>query len=522
MATSPAAHSSGAGHRAFIALGSNLGGPLRLHYIEEAIKELKGTVGSIESTSCLYETPPAYVDPASMPPFLNAAVAVRTAIGDPSEVVRRLKAIEARFGRRRDSHGRRGEKRQYVARTIDMDLLFLDDAVCLREDDPLWVEVPHPRLHERNFVLEPLMDIDPHFIHPALGETISSLWDSNREQASEKGPEDGRTARPRRVFAVGSRLWQMDDGGTPRIMGILNVTPDSFSDGSVHNASVEDSVKRALEMEDQGADIIDIGGESTRPGAVPPSEEEEMRRVLPVIRRLKEESSVPISVDTRRAVVAQAAVEAGADLVNDVSGGVADSQMWPLLEDYIGRRDYPRGVSYCLMHMRGNPDTMTKLTDYQDVSAEVAMWLKDRCERLMQRGIPRWRILADVGIGFAKTAEQSYRLLRDLGKVQCGLPRGIPQLVGFSRKRLLGATTAEGKARRMLKRESEDQSTPPPQNGYPSSSLAKRDPQELEDRKWGGAACTAWCVQQGVFMLRTHDINETRCVVDVMQKIMNT
>ena len=209
-------------------------------------------------------------------------------------------------------------------------------------------------------------------------------------------------------------------------MGILNVTPDSFSDGGAY-PSPEAVAERAAEMVRAGADLLDVGGESTRPGAAPVSAEEEMSRILPVIRLLADRLSAPISVDTRKAAVARAALDAGAQAVNDVSA-LGDPEMARVVAD--------AGAGVVLMHMRGTPETMQLNPTYQDVVREVAEELGAAVERATAAGIAPERVVIDPGIGFGKTAAHNLQLLSrlsELGRV------GPPVLLGVSRKAFIGS-----------------------------------------------------------------------------------
>jgi dihydropteroate synthase len=253
-------------------------------------------------------------------------------------------------------------------------------------------------------------------------------------------------------------------------MGVLNVTPDSFSDGGKFQ-TVNAAIDRAVEMVRSGVDIIDIGGESTKPGATPIDEQTELARVLPVIEAIRQHpeiQDIPISIDTTKSVVAQAAIAAGADLVNDVSGGEADNQMLAT----VGKL----GVPYILMHMRGTPATMQQLTDYGDLVGDMIAFFETQIDRAVQSGIDRSRIIVDPGIGFSKTADQSIALLRQLDKFQ---RLDLPLLVGVSRKSFIG------------------------------SILNQPDP---EQRLWGNAAACCASIAGGTDILRVHDVAE---MVDV-------
>lgn len=245
-------------------------------------------------------------------------------------------------------------------------------------------------------------------------------------------------------------------------MGVLNVTPDSFSDGGLWFETGE-AVAHALEMVEQGADILDVGGESTRPGAEHVSEEEELRRVLPVIEAVAARTEVPVSIDTRKASVARRAVEAGASIVNDTAGEEADPEMASVAAD--------TGAAMIFMHSRGTPATMRSLTRYDDVVADVSFVLAAAAERLLARGIAHESIVLDPGFGFAKTPQQNLELLDRLDEV-VGL--GYPVLAGTSRKSFIGAV------------------------------LDLPETQRIE----GTAATVAWAIARGAQIVRVHDVLE--------------
>jgi len=253
-------------------------------------------------------------------------------------------------------------------------------------------------------------------------------------------------------MTTSDRRWVFRDGeawdptaGT-RILGILNVTPDSFSDGGVH-ADPGAAIAHGLAMVEEGADGIDVGGESTRPGAEPVPPDEELHRVLPVVRGLRAaldrapaspRGRVRISVDTSKARVAAAAIDAGADIVNDVTGLREDPEMAPL----VARS----GVAAVLMHMRGTPRTMQGEARYGDLMREIAEELGDRLRSARDAGIADDRIVIDPGIGFAKTAEQSIEILARLPRLAT---LGRPLLIGVSRKSFLGTLTGQPVDRRL-------------------------------------------------------------------------
>lgn len=278
------------------------------------------------------------------------------------------------------------------------------------------------------------------------------------------------------VLAVQTMPFDLDCGSgilhlseRTHIMGILNVTPDSFFDGGRH-FSQERAVERGLQMVDEGADIVDVGGESTRPGADPVSVSEEMERVVPVIRGIRSKTTVPISIDTRKSEVVKAAVEAGANLVNDVSGLRFDPRMASVVAN--------AGVPVVVMHMRGSPKDMQKNPVYDNLMGEIYDFLDQRIQTALEAGIPREKIVVDPGIGFGKKYEDNFVILRRLEAFQ-GL--GCPLLVGVSRKSFIGW------------------------------ALNQRE----EERLLGTAAAVAASVLRGAHIVRVHDVKEMVQVVRI-------
>jgi len=255
-------------------------------------------------------------------------------------------------------------------------------------------------------------------------------------------------------------------------MGIINVTPDSFSDGG-RFFDPEVAVAAGIEMAASGADILDVGGESTRPGSDPVPVDQELDRVVPVIKRLATEVSIPVSIDTRRAEVARAALELGASVVNDVTSG-SDPSMFEVTRE--------AGAGMVLMHMRGEPKTMQQQTDYDDVVAEVKVYLGERVEAAMRAGIDRERLAVDPGLGFAKTEPQNYVLMRNIASF---LDLGRPVLVGPSRKSFIGKVLGT----------------------------------EVDQRMEGTAGAVAWMAGQGAHVVRVHDVREMVRVVRVVDAI---
>jgi dihydropteroate synthase len=237
-------------------------------------------------------------------------------------------------------------------------------------------------------------------------------------------PIDGADFQPGRVLVTRHR--RIDITCHTVVMGVINVTPDSFYDGGKRFDSAR-AVADGFEMIDSGAEILDIGGESTRPGAQPVSLDEELRRVLPVIRELRKESDVPISIDTYKEAVARAALDAGADIVNDISALRFD----PAMAALVARE----GVPLILMHMQGVPRTMQREPHYRDVVGEVRDFLAERVRSANQAGIAQEQIIIDPGIGFGKTLTHNLALLKNLQSLKS---LGQPLLIGVSRKAFIG------------------------------------------------------------------------------------
>ena len=279
---------------------------------------------------------------------------------------------------------------------------------------------------------------------------------------------------PRKKFQWQTLNKTIELGQGTLIMGILNVTPDSFSDGGQFT-DCEGAVKHALEMIEHGAQIIDIGGESTRPGADPVSSEEEIRRTKPVIRALREKSDIAISIDTTKASVAKAALEAGANIINDVSGLKQDPEMITLAVE--------SGAGCVVMHMRGTPQNMQNLCDYENVTADVYSELMQTMKDLEAAGISRDKLVLDPGIGFSKTAEQNITLMQELNHFA---QAPYPMLLGTSRKSFIGHILDEKRA---------------------------------DQRLWGTAASLCTGIAKGSHILRVHDVTEMSQVCRVFDRI---
>ncbi len=282
------------------------------------------------------------------------------------------------------------------------------------------------------------------------------------------------TCQPRAcppAVTVGNKT--MHFGDRAYIMGVVNVTPDSFSDGGKF-LDHQHAIDHAMGMVDAGADIIDIGGESTRPGADPVDAQQEVERVLPVIEGVRNQSDVWISVDTYKSAVAAAAADAGADIINDISGLGFDED----LADTVADTD----TALVLMHIRKTPKSMQKDIDYDDVVDDILGYFHTRVQRAERAGISPERVILDPGIGFGKTVEQNYRLLRELNTFA---QLGHPLLVGTSRKSFIGAVIDK-----------------PPQK-----------------RLWGTAATVACSLLTGADIVRVHDVEQMADVVRTAEAI---
>lgn len=284
--------------------------------------------------------------------------------------------------------------------------------------------------------------------------------------------------------SMGGMLWKIagrsvDLSQHALIMGVLNVTPDSFSDGGEF-FTTEKAIEHGCRMVADGARIIDVGGESTRPGAAPVSAEEELARVLPVIAKLRERASVSafVSIDTTKAPVARKALEGGASIINDVTGGRSDPEMMTLAAD--------RKAAFIIVHMQGNPQTMQTNPQYDDVVTEVADFFRQQYARALECGIDSMAIAFDPGIGFGKTVEHNLELLANLPRLRV---HDRPIVVGVSRKSFLGKMTESA---------------------------------EVNDRRAPTIAFTALLREHGANVLRVHDVKENAMALRVTERLLET
>ena len=374
---------------------------------------------------------------------------------DPHDLLRFFKEIEVAIGRRPSAIN--------GPRIIDIDIIIYGTTIL--ESD--LITIPHPRMTERKFVLQPLCDIEPELVHPVSGKAIRLLLD----ELELKTESDD-------ILSVAFPIDKIKGSGRTFVMGIINTTPDSFSDGGDFIV-VDEAVKQCLSMIDMGVDIIDVGGCSTRPGAKYASESEELSRVIPVIEGIRKLSNVPISIDTFRVSVAKAAIEAGADMINDVTGGTGDPGMLQYMAE--------SAVPVCLMHSRGNSQTMSELDNYGDNPiAQVINELSEILRNAINSGIKKWNIIIDPGIGFAKNSTQNLSILKDfVGQLNPQLKR-LPILFGPSRKKFLGEILQEPQPKKRI---------------------------------WGNAAAVCAAVHQGVSIVRVHDVCEMKQVAAVADRI---
>ena len=276
--------------------------------------------------------------------------------------------------------------------------------------------------------------------------------------------------------AIRATTWRLRSqtlclGNLPALMGIINVTPDSFSDGG-RFGTVEAGIRHGQQLAEDGASILDVGGESTRPYADPVDEAEELRRVIPVVQSLAEGTDLPVSIDTSKAAVAKEALQAGAEIINDVTGMEGDPQMIGVAVD--------SAAGVCAMHMQGTPQTMQDAPSYNDVVAEIHLYLQQRRDALLAAGVDHERICLDPGVGFGKTHQHNLMLLANSHRF---LDLGCPILVGHSRKGFIAKVLGDKEA----------------------------------DRTAGTVGVSLSLVRQGVQVLRVHDVGAVRQAMELFE-----
>ena len=402
----------------YIALGGNIGD--RPAFIHAALDALNAYV-SVEETSHLYETQPMHV--TDQPLFLNAVCRGATRL-TPADLLRAVKRTEDELGRTKTV--------RYGPRNVDLDILFYNDAVV---DSPS-LTIPHIRIPERDFVLAPLLDLEPDLRHPRLDLTVRQLWDRLE------------MPMPPRVMPLGESIWHWSQAA--HVMAILNMTPDSFSCDGLGGAPdpVFAACTLARQFAADGADVIDVGGYSTRPGHADIPVEEEISRVAPVISALRNELDLPFSIDTFRVEVAEAALDAGAVWLNDVSGLRAagnprEGPLQPL--PAMAALAASRRVPLVLMDNRAPLHVDSRERDSQneassaDIVSHVRMQLNRALDQARRAGVARWHRVIDPGIGFGKSVSQHLALIRRLDDLT---NLGYPLLFGASRKGFLGKLAA--------------------------------------------------------------------------------
>ena len=413
-----------------IALGANLPSREGAHRetLRRSLSLLEAQGLTIVARSRIWLTEP--VPRSSDPWYANQIIAVESTL-PPHEVLTRLLAVEQVFGRERSIRN--------APRTLDLDLITYDDH---RIDTPV-LTLPHPRMAERAFVLAPLAEVAPRFEHPVTGRSVQDMLSS----------VDQTGIRPLR--------------DVPLVMGVINVTPDSFSDANAF-FDTSTAIRHAERLIEEGADIIDIGGESTRPGATPVSPEAEQARILPVIRAVALEARRRgrlVCVDTRHAATMAEALDAGASMINDVTALVD-----PASRRIVAAADVP----VVLMHMQGKPQTMQADPSYGDVIAEVTQFLDMATARAVAEAIKPQHIWIDPGIGFGKTLAHNLALLDATATFARA---GKKVLIGASRKAFIGRIDRDGPA---------------------------------GERLGGSIAAALAAAERGAHAIRVHDVEATR------------
>ena len=463
-----------------VAIGSNLdvlGGEdadssSRFQHFHVALRLLQERGFEIKKLASVYETKPVDTLIENQPKFLNSACVLRhPREWSVLECLGKMKDIEREMGR--DVYNT-----DKGPRVIDLDILFSEKEPMVRYDPPpfpsssssslssyekkFWLEVPHGRIKERAFVLAPIADLTEKMSFDKSGDVsitmanqmtaMARLWKEEERRIMqtptknfEEASEDDILLQRVAPFKRNMRLEPYE--GRAKVMGVLNVTPDSFSDGGVFNTSVSTALRRAEQLADEGSRIIDVGGQSTRPGASRVSAADEIARVAPVLEAVCErfkndQRNIAVSVDTFYGEVVKVADAIGVDIINDVSGGDWDEGMLSA----VANTKVPLG--YVLSHQRGNPQVMSKNASYpvgsvaKTVGDEIA---SQYLRKVLPSGISAWRCWIDPGFGFAKSEEQCVELLSDLkdvraslAKNECGGLAKAPMLVGMSRKRFVG------------------------------------------------------------------------------------
>lgn len=486
-------------HTAYIAFGSNEGN--QIAHIKLALDLLNENDNiTVESTSSLYVSKPMYY--TDQPDFYNGVFKISVVDMSPHDLLVVLKDIE---------YGRLARVKDFDngPRSIDLDIILFDDVTVNTPD----LVVPHKSMLDRTFVLLPLCELlNPDFLHPVTAEPIHNHLKKLLNTPTDPAVQESSDLDVVVPGTAGRHLRFNVNGKLPTtIMGIFNATPDLFSDGGVKFLLDERQIVEAvLKMKEDGAAVIDVGGVSTRPGSVEPPVDEELRRVLRVVRAIRGEKSLDdilISVDTYRAEVADHAVSAGADIINDISMGTFDEKLFEVVAKH--------GCGYIMGHTRGTPSTMSKLTEYGPAPSTLIEYSIDsrsgllppltevnvihgitrelalQVQAAMDKGVRKWQIIIDPGVGFAKNLSQNLEILRhakrfkqyaqiDLNKNLYLSFHGLGMLIGTSRKKFLGTLTG--------------QSVP-------------------DQRVIATVASVVASIEQSVDMVRVHDVSEVKQAV---------
>lgn len=510
-------------HTAYIAFGSNEGDQMSNIYKSILLLESYGI--KVVATSTLYISKPMYY--LNQPDFLNGVFKVQFSDKNPHELLDIIKEIEYK-------HINRVKEFDNGPRSIDLDILLYDD-ITMNDPD---LCIPHKSMLERTFVLQPLCELIPHdLLHPISAEPLHNhLRQVFLSQPSESMQESNSLLQFVHLPNYSTqenplKFDQLHNKHPTVVMGVLNITPDSFSDGGDYfNKAIEDVLEAAEKLIEDGATILDIGGVSTRPGSEEPSTQEELDRVIPVIKAIRASkseklSSAIISVDTYRAKVAEDSLLAGANIINDISMGLYDEKMFEVVAKY--------GCPYIMNHTRGSPKSMLNLTTYESNTNDdivefcidpvkgdlelsfppdisnlingIGRELSLQMLKAFQAGVRKWQIIADPGIGFAKNLEQNVLIIRHaaLIKKYSLLVRhqdehlrsvthsylsfnGLPMLLGPSRKRFLGTLVQEPEARR---------------------------------RAIPTAAAIVACVEQRTDIVRVHDVHAVKQAISIADAI---
>jgi dihydropteroate synthase/2-amino-4-hydroxy-6-hydroxymethyldihydropteridine diphosphokinase len=450
--------------------------------LSAALRYLAAEVGDVLDVSGLYSSEPMYV--LDQPSFYNCACVIRTPLS-AEQLLTQLKKLETTMGRTE-------KKERYGPRCIDLDIIFYNTEVIDCETQEGGLQVPHPLMGERDFVLGPVCDLVPSLTHPQTGLSVQRMY------------EQLQISSLQRVFPIGkldSQHWRLSPHGPTRVMGILNMTPDSFSHDEEGGPTLTAAMSQVEAFAEAGCDVIDIGGESTKPGAARIAPEDELARVLPIIqaiRSLPKYDSLLLSIDTWKATVAREAVRSGVDIVNDVSGGSWDPQMFPTVGEL--------GVPMAIMHCRGQPFADANNSMKSEASTfygendgqliqEVAGELEERISNAWSNGIPRWRLMIDPGLGFSKTAAQSMSLVSRSNELKQNMAaKGQPVLLGPSRKGFLSAHLSDADRQRGEKH-------------IPSN------------RTWETSAAVTAGIGGGCDVVRVHDVQEMCDVVRAADQI---